>query len=110
MLAPWQNGLTAKSHYVPVKDLAILINAKFKNKKDFIYKYAGYIKGKMMVVKIFGTDMFLDTMIELMTKNKIKQYWNTFLDLIAKQGFLNSLQNFFTPATYPLTISTPVIL
>ena len=69
-----KNGLTAKSHHILVKDLAILINIKLKNKDDFVHKYMGYIKGKMIIAKIFGTDMFPNIMVKSITKNKIKQY------------------------------------
>jgi len=48
---------------VPVKDLAILMNTKLKNKNNFVYKYVGYIKGKMLVAKIPGVDIFLDIMV-----------------------------------------------
>ena len=67
-----QNRLTFKSHYILIKDLAILINAKLENKDDFIYKYIGYIKGKILVTKIPRADIFLNIIVKPITEDKIK--------------------------------------
>ena len=69
-----QNGLTFKSHYIPVKDLAILINIKLKNKDDLVCKYIGYIKGKILIAKILGADMFLNIIVKPIIEDEIKQY------------------------------------
>ena len=69
-----QNRLIFKSHHVLVKDLAILINVKLKNKDDFVCKYMGYIKGKILITKIPRADMFLNIIVKPITEDEIKQY------------------------------------
>jgi hypothetical protein len=51
----------------------------------------GYIKGKILITKISGADIFPNIIVKPITEDEIKQYQDTLLDLVVEWGSLDSL-------------------